>query len=438
MDLIRLYQARWDEDHCTDAAIEAVFSSDDEELNESVKIQVRHGGSRPGRQPNINRERVLGAKRIYSDYFSQNPVYNDRLFRRRFRMRREVFLRVLNGIQKHDLYFTQRMDALRQHGLSPIQKVTAAIRQLAYGMGADACDEYIRIGESTATVCLDRFVAAVVELFGHQYLRAPTPEDLERVLRVNAARGFPGLQGSLDCYNWRWDKCPKAQQGQFKGHKGTSVALEAVVDGELWFWHVHFGMPGTLNDINVVHRSKLLHDMINGKSHTVSFTVNGSTYHMPYFLVDGIYPRWYVFVKAIPDPVGEAEAWFTKMQEAIRKDVERGFGVIQARWAITKLPGRKWNVSRLSMIMHACIILHNMIVEDERGNHKLGQDLDFDGPVAVRARNSDVMVIRTSEDLIDGSFGATATRMMQTRDVVLGEKLKKDLIANLWNVKAQL
>ena len=431
MDFLRRFQSSFAEDEANDAAIEAVFSSSDEDADRNVP--VRHGGSKPGRKPNVDRGRSFGATQIYSDYFSNNPVYNDRLFRRRFRMRREVFLRVLNGVKDVDSYFEQKRDALLQPGLSTIQKVTAAIRQMAYGTGADACDEYIRIGESTAAVCLDRFASAVVGKFGGQYLRALTPDDLERILRINAARGFPGLQGSLDCYNWRWDKCPKAQQGQFKGHKGTSIVLEAVVDGDLWFWHVHFGLPGSLNDINVVQRSTLLHDFINGNSHTVTFTVNGRAYHMPYFLVDGIYPKWYVFMKSIPDPIEEAEKFYTKMHEAIRKDVERGFGVIQVRWAITKLPGRKWSVSRLSMIMHACIVLHNMIIEDERSTHKLGHDLDFDGPAARRAQISDVMVLRNAGELVDGSFGATAARMMATRDTDMGCLLKKDLIAGLWS-----
>ena len=77
-------------------------------------------------------------------------------------------------------------------GLSPIQKCTAALRMLAYGICADAVDEYIRIAESTASECLKRFVAAVVEQFGDEYLREPTAEDIERHMKENAKRGFVG------------------------------------------------------------------------------------------------------------------------------------------------------------------------------------------------------------------------------------------------------
>ena len=57
--------------------------------------------------------------------------------------------------------------------------------------------------------------------------------------------------------------------------------------------------------------------------------------------------------------------YYKQRQESCRKDVERAFGVLQARWAMIRGPGRSTNIQVLGDIMHACIILHNMIVEDE-------------------------------------------------------------------------
>ena len=57
------------------------------------------------------------------------------------------------------------------------------------------------------------------------------------------------------------------------------------------------------------------------------------------------------------------------MQEAVRKDVKRTFGVLQARFAIIANSSRLWGTQDMAMVMRACIILHNMIVQDERDLH---------------------------------------------------------------------
>jgi hypothetical protein len=53
--------------------------------------------------------------------------------------------------------------------------------------------------------------------------------------------------------------------------------------------------------------------------------------------------------------------------ESARKDIEWAFGVLQARWGVICIPVYGWDRQRLSDIMIACIIMHNMIVEAERG-----------------------------------------------------------------------
>ena len=66
-------------------------------------------------------------------------------------------------------------------------------------------------------------------------------------------------------------------------------------------------------------------------------------------------------------PLSNKAANFTKAQEAARKDIKRDFGVLQARFAIVRGPARFWDKKTLVNIMKCCVILHNMILEDERG-----------------------------------------------------------------------
>lgn len=71
-------------------------------------------------------------------------------------------------------------------------------------------------------------------------------------------------------------------------------------------------------------------------------------------------------MKTIPDLQGAARKLYALEQERCRKDVERAFGVLQKRFAIVRNPARSWKPERLALIMNTCIVLHNMIVEDQR------------------------------------------------------------------------
>ena len=70
---------------------------------------------------------------------------------------------------------------------------------LTYKVAADATDDYVRIGESTAIENLRRFVNALVEVFGDEYLRSPNEDNTARLLAIGESRGFPSMIGSIDC-----------------------------------------------------------------------------------------------------------------------------------------------------------------------------------------------------------------------------------------------
>ncbi|XP_010430974.1 PREDICTED: uncharacterized protein LOC104715252 [Camelina sativa] len=110
----------------------------------------------------INRDREGGHIRLWNDYFSKNPTYTNATFRRRFRMNKPLFIRIVNTIENGVPYFRQRRDATGRLGLFALQKCTAGIRMMAYGCSADAMDEYLRLAESTAHKCLEKFVDGVI------------------------------------------------------------------------------------------------------------------------------------------------------------------------------------------------------------------------------------------------------------------------------------
>jgi hypothetical protein len=122
-------------------------------------------------------------------------------------------------------------------------------------------------------------------------------------MAMNEKRGWPGMLGSIDYMHWKWKNYPKAWQGHYygKSHDPT-IVLEAVASEDLWIWHCFFGLPGSLNDINILQRSHMLARLAKGDAPACNYTVNNHQYTQGYYLADGIYPPWSVFVKTIFNP----------------------------------------------------------------------------------------------------------------------------------------
>ena len=97
----------------------------------------------------------------------------------------------------------------------------------------------------------------------------------------------------------------------------------------------------------MLERSHVFNELAEGRAPTVHYLINGHDYTMRYYLTDGIYPKWVTFVKTIPTPQGQKYKLFAAAQETCRKDVERAFGVLQARFAIARGLARFFHLETL-------------------------------------------------------------------------------------------
>ena len=388
------------------------------QLDSSDDEPVQRGGSRPGRQPNKDRLALFHAEMLYNDYFSSDPVFDAATFREVFRMRRCLFMRLHDAVCSFDDYFEQKTNCAGAVGLSSFQKATAAMRMLSLGTPARAQEEYCRLAPSTAREAMLRWCRGIRACFEEEYLRQPTHNDIVTQMTVNQDRGWPGMFGSIDCMHWKWKLCPVALQWSYQDkNKNRSIILEAVCDYRLWIWHAFFGIPGGNNDLNVLDRSPLVRNILTGNANGLGFWVNGNWYDKYYLLADGIYPKWSCFVQSLQDPEDQKESNFSACQESARKDVERCFGVLQSRWSMIANPCRLWSTSDMADVMYACIIMHNMIIEDEAD----------EGLPELGVSSSSQSTLRRGFTFNDLQIG---TQHLQESETYYS--LRDDLVQHLW------
>ena len=122
------------------------FLFDDSDKDKIMRRVHKCSTSQRKRRRYIKRDCLVGHKRLYLDYFADTPVYPHHLFRRRFRLSRSLFLRIQSKVETYEPYFIQKRDNAQRLGLSSLQKITTALRMLAYRVTIDFIDEYVRIG----------------------------------------------------------------------------------------------------------------------------------------------------------------------------------------------------------------------------------------------------------------------------------------------------
>jgi len=216
------------------------------------------------------------------------------------------------------------LNATGEPQASTLQKLTAALRVLAFGVAYDSVDELVRLSESTVCETVHRFARFVVNKYQPVYLRKPTLADLQRVLSDYEKAAFPGGMWCVDYSHWVWKNCPMSLHGKCQGKfMKRSIVMETVADKHLYRWHFYIGLPGAMNDLNVISFSPLFQFLLAGSfPPPISYTVNGGKRTFPYYLCNSIYPGHPVLINTSKGD-SEKDKCFAGQQEGRRKDTER-------------------------------------------------------------------------------------------------------------------
>ena len=159
-----------------------------------------------------------------------------------------------------------------------------------------------------------------------------------------------------------------------------------------------FGTPGSANDITVLESSTLSDKIANGTYPLpVSYKIAGETLTIPYWLADVVYPKSPRFVHTVSHSTTRKEKLMGKCQEGARKDVEREFGVLQAKWHIVARSSRFWLKQSMRKIMGCCVILHNMMVETRSPASEEESSSTEDAPGGAVSESGNPMWVADSE-----------------------------------------
>ena len=123
-DLTNIIEAQSQAIHVQQQALSNVYANNNLLMAyymNNEENDARRKGSIPGHRV-IYRGRAEAEYNLWVDYFAENPRYNEAMFRRRFRMSRTLFLRIVNAVESHDTYFKQWRDGCGKLGLSSLQK----------------------------------------------------------------------------------------------------------------------------------------------------------------------------------------------------------------------------------------------------------------------------------------------------------------------------
>ncbi|XP_054730013.1 uncharacterized protein LOC129238838 [Anastrepha obliqua] len=168
---------------------------------------------------------------------------------------------------------------------------------------------------------------------------------------------FPFVLGCVDGTHIKITQ-PTQSSISFYNRKGTfSVIAQAVVDSELRFIDVFAGYPGRCHDASVWQSSPLRQAIINGD---IPFPPEC------HLLGDAAYPLERFLMVPYKDTgfLSEGQQRFNTILSSTRVCVEQAFGILKKKFRILNFIEIR-NIKLVKNIIISCMILHNIIINNE-------------------------------------------------------------------------
>ncbi|KAJ0487311.1 putative harbinger transposase-derived nuclease domain-containing protein [Helianthus annuus] len=319
-------------------------------------------------------------------------------FESMFKMSTKTFDYITSFVNEEMSASNKNYIDLNGNQLNLYDMVGVALRRLGSGDSLSTVGTSLNLHQTTVAGLTKRFVDALVEKT-HSHIYWPSTElEMEDVKsKFEKIGGLPNCCGAIgtthilmrllnvECSTNAW--CDR--------ENNQSMVLSAIVDPTLRFRDISGGWPGSLTDEYIFKESAFLElckdgVRLNGKQRQLS---EGNEIH-EYIVGNSGFPllKW-MLTPYQGDQLGDYEMKFNEMLFKTQMVTNEAFVKLKENWKILK--GELWrpDKNRLPLIITACCILHNILIdmEDEVQETLVfsgGHDLDY-RPVFCDADDDD-------------------------------------------------
>ena len=294
-------------------------------------------------------------------------IYTPDMFYDILRMRRRTFDRLVNDLRPF-------LQGQHTHWRAPIgveKKIVVTLFKLMHGVSIPLVADKAALGKSTVGQILRQVCSAISISLGH-LIAWPVGRRLTRVVAgFQSKQRFPNCIGAVDgshIYIAAPSNTIVAADHRNR-NKSFSILLQGVVDSKCYFTSINTGPPGSLHDSAHFKSTELYRKTeggIMGGFHDDPLSWPSNLPFPPYIVADRGYPllSWCITpfkMGPMGVPLSREEAWFNRKHSSTRMSVERGFGILKARFKeIGTTSSMKLNF--LPTVVYCCCVIHNILL----------------------------------------------------------------------------
>ena len=305
-------------------------------------------------------------------------IYTPDMFYDILRMRRVTFDRLVQDLRP----FIQGQHTHWREPIAVEKKVVVTLFKLMHGVSIPLVADKAALGKSTVHGILRQVCSAISLHFGH-LIAWPVGRRQARVTAAfQAKQCMPNCIGAIDSTHVYIAAPPNSivAADHRNRNKSFSILLQGVVDSKCYFTSVNVGPPGSLHDSAHFKSTELYRKVelgVMGGFHDDPMTWHAALPFPPYIVADRGYPllSWCITpykMGPMGMPITNEETWFNRKHSSTRMSVERGFGILKARFK--EIGGKSsLKLDFLPTVVHTCCVLHNILLASK--DHTLDQIL---------------------------------------------------------------